>query len=131
MILAGDLTDGIALNGNQVIDSLLNLLFRCSHSRMTRPMTPAKKAGEPGAETYVVCLECGKQFLYDMKEMRVGKAVPVSPHDGVLYEDTPPPKTKKLRNAAVASAVPIAFVAFKWLKKGDTRKGGDSEADEK
>jgi len=109
-----------------VIDSLLNLLFRCSHSRMTRPMTPAKKAGEPGADTYVVCLECGKQFLYDMKEMRVGKAVPVSPSDGVLHDDMPPPKNKKLRNAAVASAVPIAFMAFKWLKKGDSRKAGDS-----
>ena len=83
---------------------------------MTRPMTPATKAGEPSADTYVVCLECGKQFLYDMKEMRVGKAVPVSPTDGVLPENMPPSKTKKVGQAAVASAL-IAGVAFKWLKK--------------
>lgn len=114
-----------------MIDSLLNLLFRCGHSRMTRPMTPAKKAGAPGADTYVVCLECGKQFLYDMQEMRVGKAVPVSPIEGVLPDTFSPPKTKKIRNAAVASAV-IAGVAFKWLKKGDSRenhKPGASEPD--
>jgi len=102
-----------------VIDSLLNLLFRCSHQRMTRPMTPARKAGGPDAETYVVCLECGKQFLYDMKEMRVGKAVPSSPNDGVLPESLPTSTTKKLGYTALAAAAPIALVlgARKWLRK--------------
>ena len=45
-----------------MIDTILNLLFRCSHQRMTRPMTPASKAGDRRGETYIVCLECGKQF---------------------------------------------------------------------
>jgi hypothetical protein len=45
-----------------MIDTVLNLLFRCPHRRLTRPVTPANKAGVPSGETYVVCLDCGKQF---------------------------------------------------------------------
>jgi hypothetical protein len=56
-----------------MIDSLLNLLFRCSHKRLGRPVTPVTRAGEPPAETYVVCLDCGKQFSYDTRNMRLGK----------------------------------------------------------
>jgi hypothetical protein len=58
-----------------VIDSLLNLLFRCSHHRLTRPLTPASPKGVPQGKTYVVCLDCGKQFTYDLEEMRIGKPV--------------------------------------------------------
>lgn len=28
-----------------MIDTVLNLLFRCSHRRLTRPVTPVSKAG--------------------------------------------------------------------------------------
>jgi hypothetical protein len=87
-------------------------------------MTPVRKAGEPHPDTYVVCLECGKQFLYDMQEMRMGKPVPVSPTDGVLYEEPPASKTKKLGYAALA--LPLAWgvsSVFKRFKKsGDDRK---------
>ena len=52
-------------------------------------MTPVRKksAGwreETLAETYVVCLECGKQFVYDWENMRLGRAVEIAdgpPHD--------------------------------------------------
>lgn len=60
-----------------VIDTVLNLLFRCSHRRLTRPVTPAVKVGTPHAQTYVVCLDCGKHFAYDAKEMRIGKQIDV------------------------------------------------------
>lgn len=60
-----------------VIDSVLNLLFRCSHRRLTRPVTPTVKAGMPHGQTYVVCLDCGKQFAYDVKEMRIGKQIDI------------------------------------------------------
>src|ERR1017187_3452124 len=46
----------------QVIDTLLNLLFRCRHRRLTRPVAPITKAGQPHSQSYVVCLDCGKQF---------------------------------------------------------------------
>src|ERR1019366_6643016 len=59
-----------------MIDSVLNLIFCCSHKRLTRPVTPIDKDGKPHGDTYVVCLACGKQFSYDLKEMRIGKPLP-------------------------------------------------------
>jgi hypothetical protein len=55
-----------------MMDSVLNLLFCCRHRRITRPMTPVHRPGTPAGETYVACLECGKQFPYDVMNMRIG-----------------------------------------------------------
>jgi hypothetical protein len=54
--------------------NLLDLLFGCSHKNYSFPITV--RAGQrPGARsaarTYVVCLDCGKEFPYDWQEMRV------------------------------------------------------------
>jgi hypothetical protein len=68
-----------------VIDTVLNLLFRCPHKRITRPITPVSKTGVRNGDTYVVCLECGKQFTYDLNEMGIGKPVAISPTAGVLH----------------------------------------------
>ena len=57
----------------QVIDTLLNLLFRCAHRRLTRPVAPITKAGQPHSQAYVVCLDCGKQFEYDLKKCVLGR----------------------------------------------------------
>jgi len=46
-------------------------------------MTPSRRngfsasnfAGQKRNSTYVVCLDCGKEFDYNWKEMRVGEAV--------------------------------------------------------
>ncbi len=106
-----------------MIDTILNLLFRCSHQRITRPITPASKAGDRGAETYVVCLECGKQFFYDFAEMRIGKPVPASAPSGVL-PPVMPKRKRKLRYAALASIIPLAWIIRKSIKKslnGDSR----------
>jgi hypothetical protein len=62
-----------------MIDSLVNLLFRCSHKRLGRPVTPVTRAGQPPAETYVVCLDCGKRFAYDAFNMRLGKQIVEAP----------------------------------------------------
>jgi hypothetical protein len=56
-----------------MIDTLLNLVFRCSHRRLSRPVTPASKAGVPGGVTYIVCLDCGGRFGYDLDNMKIGK----------------------------------------------------------
>ena len=58
-----------------MIDSVVNLVFRCRHKHLTRPVTPVHRCGTPHAEAYVACLECGKQFSYDTREMRIGKAL--------------------------------------------------------
>jgi hypothetical protein len=59
--------------GGAVIDKLLDLLFRCSHKRLSRPVTPTSARGAPRKATYVVCLDCGKHFAYDLKTMTLGK----------------------------------------------------------
>ena len=62
-----------------MIDSILNLLFRCRHRRLSRPITPTVKPGKPRRDAYVVCLDCGKQFGYDLERMRMGKVVKSEP----------------------------------------------------
>jgi hypothetical protein len=34
-------------------------------------MTPAVKAKDPDRRTYVVCLDCGKEFPYDWEQMKM------------------------------------------------------------
>ena len=105
-----------------MIDNVLNLLFRCSHRRLTRPVTPVSKSGVPHGQTYVVCLDCGKQFAYDLHEMRMGKALARSPHLGVLPPDMPHRRGRKLKYALWAS-VPAAFFLSSVLK---AKKPADS-----
>ena len=57
----------------EMVERVLRLLFRCSHKRLTLPMTPMTKSGAGTGRPYVVCLDCGGQFAYDWKEMRVGE----------------------------------------------------------
>ncbi len=57
---------------------LLDLLFGCSHKNYTFPMTirAGKRRNAPAApRTYVVCLDCGKEFAYDWSEMKVVERV--------------------------------------------------------
>jgi len=55
--------------------SLFDLVFGCSHKRCSFPMTTrGAKRRTPAAAltgTYVVCLDCGKEFPYDWKAMKV------------------------------------------------------------
>jgi hypothetical protein len=61
------------------MNSLLNAIFGCSHRRTTFPLTPARRVGKSNSRngTYVVCLDCGREFDYDWQEMRIGQ--PVAP----------------------------------------------------
>ncbi|HWB97182.1 MAG TPA: hypothetical protein VG672_10780, partial [Bryobacteraceae bacterium] len=107
------------------IDSVLNLLFRCSHQRLTRPVTPVGRGGVPLGETYVVCLDCGKQFAYDTEHMRIGKPIESTHNRGVLPPAMPMPRKQKVKYALWAT-VPLAMVVGGLAKKkrssGDTAK---------
>ena len=92
-----------------MIDSVLNLLFRCPHKRLTRPVTPIDKDGKPHGDTYLVCLACGKQFSYDLKEMRIGKPLPSSADFGVLPPGMPGPRKSKIK-LALGIGVPLGIV---------------------
>ena len=73
-------------------------------------------AGVAHGETYVVCLDCGKQFAYDLHEMRIGKPIDHSHDASVLPATTPRPARKKLKYALWAS-VPLAVLVGVALKK--------------
>jgi RNA polymerase subunit RPABC4/transcription elongation factor Spt4 len=55
---------------------VIDMLFGCWHRNYSFPIT-AKKGGAPQCEaarvtgTYVVCLDCGKEFPYDWSHMKV------------------------------------------------------------
>jgi DNA-directed RNA polymerase subunit RPC12/RpoP len=105
-----------------MIDSVLNLLFRCSHRRLTRPVTPVSKAGVPQGQTYVVCLDCGKQFAYDFLKMRIGRPLENSLEHGVLPPDMPQPRARKVKFALWAS-LPLAIFLGSVLKSKKPRNG--------
>lgn len=46
-----------------VLNFFSEILFGCSHSKLTRPFTLDDR-------TYMVCLDCGKQIGYSAREMR-------------------------------------------------------------
>jgi hypothetical protein len=57
-----------------MLEKLFDALFGCRHSRYSFPVTIRGGKRRPPAAaltgTYVACLECGKEFPYDWKEMR-------------------------------------------------------------
>ena len=62
-----------------MFQSILDVLFGCWHQHTTFPLTPARKGNAftaaAATRTYVVCLDCGKEFAYNWQEMRVGAPV--------------------------------------------------------
>jgi RNase P subunit RPR2 len=64
-----------------MLQSLFDTLFGCSHQRTTFPLTPARRnagaalSSTQRNSTYVTCLDCGKEFAYDWKAMRIGQPV--------------------------------------------------------
>jgi len=69
----------------------MDVLFGCSHKKLSFPITVrgvrrrSQAASVTG--TYVVCLECGHEFPYDWKEMKVVReASAVAPRVGVATE---------------------------------------------
>lgn len=55
--------------------NLLDMLFGCWHNNYSFPIST--RSGQRRSEaaqatgTYVVCLDCGKEFGYDWKQMKV------------------------------------------------------------
>jgi len=109
-----------------MIDTLLNLLFRCPHRRLTRPLAPVTRAGQPHSQSYVVCLDCGKQFEYDLNEMRIGKAIDHSRDAGVVPPGLPKSRKTKAKYALFA-AVPAAVVLGAVWKGRTKPKAGPPE----
>lgn len=61
-----------------MVKAILRAFLGCGHERTSFPLTPLPRIGEGGrvpsvGGTYVVCLDCGKEFAYDWAQMRVGE----------------------------------------------------------
>jgi len=80
-----------------MIDTVLNLLFNCPHRHLTRPFTPVNHGGVAHGEKYVVCLDCAKQFAYDLTTMRIGRPIDHSHEAFVVHPAMPHPHKTKLK----------------------------------
>ena len=56
-----------------MVTKLVNALFGCTHSNYSFPRTVRSRRSEATrlTGTYVVCLDCGKEFPYDWQHMRL------------------------------------------------------------
>ena len=93
-----------------VIDTVLNRMFRCAHRHLTRPFTLPGEQGGAQLQTYVVCLDCTKQFAYDWKEMRIGQPIHRSHDAYVIPAGVPKARRTRLAYALGGFAVPAAVV---------------------
>lgn len=67
--------------------TIFDALFGCWHKRMSFPLTRQggrRRSGQSG--TYVVCLDCGKEFAYDWQNMRMLSPVRRSGYAGTQVE---------------------------------------------
>jgi len=62
--------------------SLFDLVFGCSHKHCSFPITVRGKLRRSEAAsvtgTYVVCLDCGREFPYDWQQMKLIRSTPES-----------------------------------------------------
>ena len=64
--------------------SLLDLLFGCHHKNFSFPLTKRRSQRSQASSvtgTYVVCLDCGKEFAYDWHEMKVVEGQPARQYE--------------------------------------------------
>jgi hypothetical protein len=58
-----------------MFSKMMDAMFGCRHAHYSFPMTvrAGSRRNKAGTRlgTYVVCLDCGKEFTYDWQEMRV------------------------------------------------------------
>jgi hypothetical protein len=99
-----------------MIETALNLLFRCGHRHLTRPFTPLRHQGVPRGETYMVCLDCTKQFAYDLTTMRIGKAIDHTHAACVIPLEAAKPRKRTLAYV-LGVAVPVALLVGAGLRK--------------
>jgi hypothetical protein len=71
-------------------NSLLQAVFGCAHRKTTFPLTPIRRGGiaarsntEPKAQTYIACLDCGKELPYDWEDAENQALASCPPHSGV------------------------------------------------
>ena len=60
-----------------MLTKMMDAVFGCRHSRYSFPITiragSRRSATAARTGTYVVCLDCGREFSYDWQEMRIAE----------------------------------------------------------
>lgn len=75
-----------------MILNFVDMLFGCWHNNYSFPIST--RSGHRRSEaaratgTYVVCLDCGKEFAYDWKQMKVVNRAP-EPHANLVEAAAP------------------------------------------
>ncbi len=70
--------------------SFVDLFFGCSHKRTSFPITPGRNgSGMARGNTYVACLDCGKEFAYDWETMQIGEQVKSRPSGTAVVAGRP------------------------------------------
>ena len=63
------------MEGGFMLRKFVDAVFGCRHSRYSFPVSVRRSQRRPQAAaltgTYVVCLDCGREFAYDWQEMKV------------------------------------------------------------
>ena len=76
-----------------MLSSVVELLFGCLHRNYSFPITARgkRRTGAAAATgTYIVCLDCGKEFAYDWQQMKVvsgSQERELAPHVSPLPEN--------------------------------------------
>jgi hypothetical protein len=85
--------------GDSWLLRILNRIFRCSHQRQTRPITP-----RGGGQTYAVCLDCGMRLSYDLSVMGVLTSV----HRSSLASQRSEVRKEKVLDISADGSIPAA-----------------------
>lgn len=74
-----------------MIRGVFDILFGCWHNNYSFPITvktgDRRVAAAEATGTYVVCLDCGKEFSYDWKSMQVVNGERLLKEQEVVAED--------------------------------------------
>ena len=72
--------------------AILEALFGCRHKKLSFPLTVRRRRQGPtmNSGTYTVCLDCGKEFVYDWNQMQIvsTQAEPRGSSRGLQYKAT-------------------------------------------
>ena len=72
---------------------LMDLIFGCRHSRYSFPLTirPGSRRNASASAsrmgTYVVCLDCGREFNYDWQQMRFSRPESAKPTHALVTKE--------------------------------------------
>jgi hypothetical protein len=70
---------------------LIDLFFGCRHSRYSFPLTiragARRSTNSARVGTYVVCLDCGREFNYDWQQMKFARAEAAKPARALVTKE--------------------------------------------